>query len=215
MHLKRQKIPKNWPVERKGTKYIVIPNSNLKNGVPLLVILRDMLKISQNRKEVKEAIHLKYILINDKRIIDEKQGVLLFDTITITPSKKHYALNLSGKGKFIIEEVGEAESNKKVAKIVNKKTLMGKKTQLNLSDGRNFISDIKCKVNDSVLINFKDKRIEKCLPLKEKEKVIIFAGKHSGKRGVISKINLENKMAELTIDDKKVDVLIKQLMVIE
>lgn len=215
MYLKRQKIPKNWPVERKGTTYIVRPNSNLKDGIPILVILRDMLKISQNRKEVKEAIHLKYLLINNKKTIDEKQSVLLFDTITIVPSKKYYRLNLSDKRKFLIEEIEEAETNKKVAKIVNKKTLKGKKTQLNLSDGRNFISNIKCEVNDSVLINFKDKKIEKCLPLKEKGNVIIFAGKHSGKKGVVNKINLENKMVELIIDGEKVDVLIKQLIVIE
>jgi len=85
-------------------------------------------------------------------------------------------------------------------------------------DGRNFISDIKCNVNDSVLINLKDGRIEKCLQLKEKENAIIFAGKHSGKKGCIEKIDLKRKIAELSLMEdksKKINVLIKQLMIIE
>lgn len=213
MHLKRQKVPKSWPIKRKGTTYVVRPNFNTQKGIPILIILRDILKIAQNRKEVKKALHLKHVLLNNKVVKDEKNSALLFDTITIVPSKKHYKLDLSEKGKFKVEEIKESEANNKIAKIENKKTLKGKKTQLNLSDGRNFLLDIKCSVGDSVLINFKNKKIEKCFPLKERENVIVIAGKHTGARGVINKINLESKMAELNIDKKKVNVLIKQLMV--
>ena len=215
MHLKRQKAPKKWPIHRKGTKYIVRPKYNIKNGIPILIVLRDILKIAQNRKEVKKAIHLKYILLNNKPIIDEKNTATLLDTITIIPSKKHYKIELSKKGKFQVKEIEEIDASKKVSKIVNKKILKGKKIQLNLSDGRNFISDLKCNVNDSVLIDFKTNKIEKCLPLKEKAEVTIFEGKHSGEKGIINKINREKKMAELNIGEKTVDVLIKQLMVID
>jgi len=70
-------------------------------------------------------------------------------------------------------------------------------------------------VNDSVVINFNDKKIDKCLPLKEKSKVIIFDGKHMGKRGVIEKMIKERKMASVKCDSEKLNVLIKQLMVLE
>ncbi|MFC1710653.1 hypothetical protein ACFLZJ_00645 [Nanoarchaeota archaeon] len=53
------------------------------------------------------------------------------------------------------------------------------------------------------------------MPLKEKTKAIIFAGKHSGKMGNINKLDLEGKMAEIKVDDKILNVLIKQFMVIE
>ena len=220
MHLKRQKVPKNWPIYRKGTKYVVRGNCSLEKGVPLLIILRDMLNIVQNRKEAKKAIHEKYILLNNKITKDEKNSALLFDTLTIIPSKKYYRIGFSNNGKFEVKEIKENETNYKIAKVVDKKILRGKKIQLNLSDGRNFLSDIKCKINDSVLINFKDKKIDKCLPFKEKAKVIIFSGKHSGKIGIINKIKTERKMAELSIkkDSKEkevIDVLIKQLMIIE
>ncbi|MAG79161.1 30S ribosomal protein S4e [Candidatus Pacearchaeota archaeon] len=215
MHLKRQKIPKNWPIPRKGTAYVVRPNFNIKNGIPILIIIRDILKLAQNKKEVKKAIHSKNILINNKIVRDEKNSALLFDIISIPPLKKHYKVELSEKGKFQAKEIKETESINKISKIINKKTLKGKKTQLNLSDGKNFISDIKCNVNDSVLINLKSKKIEKCLPLKEKAKVIVIGGKHIGEIGIINNINIERKITELTIEKKPVNVLIKQLMVTE
>jgi small subunit ribosomal protein S4e len=215
MHLKRQKSPKNWPIYRKGTKYIVRPRSNIEKGLPLLVILRDVLRIAQNRKEVKRALHEKQILVNNKIARDERSNVLLLETISILPLKKHYRLGLSDKGKFEVKEIKENEVNQKISKIVNKKILKGKKTQLNLSDGRNFISDIKCNINDSAKINLKEKKIEGCLGLKEKAKVLVFAGKHTGERGTIKKINQEKKMAELNINKKIVNTLISQFMVIE
>ena len=210
-HMKRHEVPKNWPIPRKGTAFVVKP---LSGKVPVLIVLRNFLKIAQNRKEVKRAIHLKEILVNNKPVVDEKKGLELLDTITIVPAKKSYRLELSGKGKFEINEIKESEANNKIAKIVDKKTIKGKKTQLNLSDGMNFLSEVKCKVNDSVLINFKEKKIEKCLPMNEKAKVIVFAGKHAGKKGTIDKIKEERKMAKLNSDGKEINVLIKQLMVV-
>ena len=174
-----------------------------------------MLKVAQNRKEVKKAIHSKHILLNNKTVIDEKNSALLFDTITIIPLKKYYRIELSEKGKIQIKEIKKDEAGKKIAKIVNKKILKGKKTQLNLSDGGNFISNLKCHINDSVLINLEKKGIEKCLPLKEKEKVIVFAGKHSGEKGIVSKMKSESKAVEVNINEKKINILIKQLMAVE
>jgi len=213
MHLKRQKVPKNWPIKRKDTAYIVRPNANISNGIPILVALRDMLKLAQNRKEVKKAIHEKNILLNGSLIKNEKNSVLLFDALTIVPSNESYRLSLSEKGKFQIEKINAGEETHKIAKVINKKILKGKKTQLNLSDGRNFLSDIKCDVNDSVLIDLKKKKIEKCLPLKEKGEVLVFAGKHAGKKASINKIDQVKKMAELTFNNEKINVLIKQLII--
>ena len=215
MHLKRQKVPKNWPIERKGTAYVVRPNANISNGVPILVALRDMLKLAQNRKEVNKAIHVKNLLLNGSPVRDEKNSISLFDTLTIVPSNESYKLSLSEKGKFQIEKINAGEETHKIAKVINKRILKGKKVQLNLSDGRNFLSDIKCNVNDSVLIDLKKKKIEKCLPLKEKGEVLVFAGKHAGKKANINKIDQVKKMAELTFNDEKINVLIKQLIIIK
>lgn len=215
MHLKRQKSPKRWPITRKGTTFVVRPKSKLNNGIPMLIILRDMLKLGENRREIKKAINVRNILLNTKPIIDDRIAVSLFDTITIVPEKKSYRLELNETGKFVVHEIKEAESGKKVAKIVDKKILNGGKVQLNMNDGSNFISDLKCNVNDSIVIDFKKKKAEKCLPMHEKAKVFVFDGKHTGKRGTIEKIDLKNKMAEVNYKGSPLNVLIKQLIVSE
>jgi len=216
MHLKRQEVPKSWPIYRKGTKYVIRPDADLEAGIPLLVILRDMLNVAQNRKEAKRAIFLKQILVNSKTPKDEKKSVLLFDTISLIPAKKNYRVNLSERGKFELEEINENETGRKIAKVINKKILNGKRVQLNLHDGRNVISDMKCGINDSVLINFIEKKIEKCLPLKENSEAVVFAGKHSGKRGDIKILDREKKIVELETNDKeKINVLLKQIIVVE
>ncbi|MCL5018416.1 MAG: hypothetical protein M1416_01465, partial [Candidatus Pacearchaeota archaeon] len=189
--------------------------SGLNEGVPVLVALRDMMEIVQNRKEAKKAIHSRHILLNEKAVIDEKNNIQLFDTVSIVPLKKSYRLELSKNGKFYFNEIKENEASKKIAKIINKKMLKGKKIQLNLSDGRNFISDMKCNVNDSVSINLKEGKIEKCIPLKEKSKIVIFAGKHLGDKGEIMNINAEEKTAKINSEGKEMNILIKQLMATE
>ncbi len=214
-YLKRQEVPKSWPIPRKGTAYVVKPLSELSSSIPLLVALRNLLNIAQNRREVKRSIHEKQILVNAKKINDDKASLHLFDTLSIIPLKKSYRLELSKTGKFEIKEIKENESNHKIAKIADKKTLNGKKTQLNLSDGRNFISDIKCSVNDSVLVNLKEKKIEKCLPFKENSRAMVISGKHAGETGTIKSIDKEKKMVRLESKNINVNVLIKQLIIIE
>ena len=49
--MKRQMAPKNWPIQRKGTTFVVKGDEK---GVPILIALRDMLKISKNKPKVEE-----------------------------------------------------------------------------------------------------------------------------------------------------------------
>ena len=97
-HLKIQQTPKEWAIARKGKTFSVKPLS--KKGIPLLIVLRDLLKIAQTREEVKKAIQKKYLLINNRNVKDEKIGMALFDTLSILPSKIYYRLELSEKGKI-------------------------------------------------------------------------------------------------------------------
>ncbi len=212
-YLKRQKAPKNWPIKRKGTTYVVRPNFSIGKGLPVLIILRDILKVAQNRRDVKKIIHAKQILLNNKPVKDEKNNVLLFDILNVIPTNKFYRLGISNKGKLNVSEIDKKDAGEKVAKIINKKIIKGKKVQLNLSDGTNFLSNVKANVKDSVLINLLEKKIESIIPLEEKAKAIVLEGKHAGETGTIHK--LKDKTAEVKIGDKNVEILIKQLMVVK
>ena len=210
--MKREFAPMSWPINRKGTTFVVRPNSELESGIPILVALRDMLKVARTRAEVKKALVAKNVLINERPVKEEKNSVVLFDIITLVPSKKSFVLTMNDAGRYEFEET--KESGKKIAKVSDKKILRGKKTQLNLSDGRNYVSEIKCNTNDSVVIDLKTKKVEKCLSLKENAKVLVFAGKHSGDKGNINKIDRDKGMVEIKVKENDVNVLIKQIIVI-
>jgi small subunit ribosomal protein S4e len=211
-HLKRQAIPKTWPIPRKGNKFVV---ESGEKGIPLLIVLRDILEIARNRREVKKALIKKDILVCGKNAKEEKKNLFLNDTISLVPSKKAFRIIFSDKGKYNVEEISEKESFEKISKIIGKKVLRGKKTQINLFDGRNYLVDEKCNVNDSAKIDFKKNKVIKFIDLKEKSKVIVIGGKHSGKKGTIEKIDEDKKIAEVNLGEEKINVLNEDLMAVE
>ena len=201
MYQTRQESSKLLPIPRKGTKYVVVPSRNHQNGIPLIIIMRDILGFVNTKKELKRILHEKAVSVNGKIINGEKQSLLLFDTIELKRANKYYKLVYSENRKFGLEEIGEKETGKKICKLANKKILSGKKMQLNFNDGINIISNEKINIGDSALINLSNKKIEKVLPVKEKAKVLLIMGKHLGSLGEIAKI-----------EDKKIFVKSKAMI---
>jgi small subunit ribosomal protein S4e len=208
MHLKRNLAPKTWPIPRKGTKLVVIPNNNRQNGIPLLVILRDIMKIAGDRREAKKIVHDKKVSINGKTARDEKSSLLLFDLIEI--DNRRYRIVLE-KGKFKLKET---KDEGKIVKVIGKKILPGGKVQLNFNDGRNLISKEKISTGDSVLINTKTKKIDKILNLEEGASFVITRGKHLGEESKVEKINEDNSIS-VVINGKKANLKIENIMVIK
>jgi small subunit ribosomal protein S4e len=215
MHQKRNSIPKTIPITRKGTKYIVIPRGSKQNSVPLLIVLRDILQMAKNRKEVKKALHDNLIEVNKRIVKDEKLGMSLFDTLTLARANKNYRLIIGPNGKFDLKEISDKEARQKTAKVMNKRMLKGRNIQLNLSDGRNYLSDIKCQTQDSVLIDFKEKKISGSIPLKENGKAFVVNGKHAGEEGIIMNISKEKKMVSLKRGKESSEVPIKYIIMVE
>lgn len=212
-HQKRRIAPKSWGVPKKGTKYLV--KSKGADGIPILILVRDLLGLARSAREVKKALNSKGILLNKKQVTDKRNSAFLFDVLTDTLAQKNYRISLDEKGKYFAKEISEKESMHKVSKIADKKILRGKKVQLNLSDGRNYLYEKDCKVNDSALVDFIKKEVVKILPLEKGKKVFVFTGKYAGNSGEVEDINLEDKSLMIKTENDKIQVLIKQAMVIE
>jgi small subunit ribosomal protein S4e len=201
MHLKRNQAPRSWPIPRKGTKFLV---RNRKNGISVLLLIRDVMKKAKSRDEVKEIIHDKKVKVNGKIIRDEKFTLSLFDILELGDSK--FKVVLKNK-KFGLEETKEHE---KISKIINKKILAGNKVQINLNDGRNFISNEKFRIGDSVMLC--DGKIKK-LELKEGAKIVVINGKYIGKEGQIEKI--DGKNANISLKEGKTNLKLNDIMAIK
>jgi|SRR3989344_7004068 len=208
MHLKRTQTSKKWPIPRKGTKFVVRPRREIAKGVPLLIILRDMLRLGQNRKEIKQILNKGEIEVNGKIRRDDKFQVLLFDIIKIKSIDKVYTLIITKAKKFSI--VGAREE--KISKVIGKKILKGNLMQINLIDGANLLMKEKINVGDSVLLDSK-RKIIRIIYLKEGASIIVINGKHIGEEGKIEKI--EEKSAHVLINSNKVNINLENLMAVQ
>ena len=208
MHLKRNKTPKSWPIKRKGTKYVARSMYNLKKSIPLLIIIRDILNLIKTRRELKKILNLKKIKINGKVVREEKYPLMLFDNLCL--DNRNFRVIIKNK-KFALAEIGEKESNEKIVKVIGKKLLKRGRMQINLSDGRNYISKEKIKTQDSVVINLKENKIAEILPFKEGCRVLLISGKRIGAEAEV--ISLKDKVI-IKIGDEKINADQKSLMVI-
>jgi len=214
MHITRQKTNKSWPIPRKGTKYVIRPSSNVKTGIPLLIVVRDILKIAKNREEFKKIANQKEIFVNNKPVKEAKYSLLLFDVLSLKSLNKNYRIAFSGR-KIGVEEIKAEQAKHKICSVIDKKTLRGNKLQLNLSDGRNILSGKEGRINigDSLVVNFENKKIDRIIPLKIGAKVLMIRGKHKGNHGAIREI--ENKKIGVEIKDNKFYVKLNELIVVE
>jgi small subunit ribosomal protein S4e len=217
MHLKRSNIPKFWPIPRKGTKYIAVASHNQNESIPLLLVLRDNLKILKNKKELKRLLLEKKVLVNHKPVREFSFPVSLLDIITIPDMKANYQIGLSKNKKMTFEKVSDKEAQTKVYKVLNKKVLGDKKIQLNLMHGKNIISKENVKTGDSVLFDFKENKIVKVIKMEKGKNAFVIEGKHAGYHGKIEEI-LERggkNIAKITSDKEKINVWLKNIIVME
>lgn len=195
-HLKRLAIPRTWPLPRKGCKYIIrpLPGRNINFCLPAAIVLREILKIANTRKEIKKILQSKEVLVNGKVIKKESSPIGFFDNIMLPKIKRFYRLVLNERGKLALEEISEEEAFKKYLKIINRTILRGNKIQLNFHNGNNLIVEkgLKADINDCIVFDLKSKKILKIIPFEKGSCVRVIAGKHSGKRGFIEKIEDSN-----------------------
>ncbi len=212
-HIKRIAMPNTWPIARKGNKYIMKPRAgrSIELCLPICIVLRDLLKIAQTKREVQRSLIVKEISINGKTIDDFKFPVGLFDVISIPKINKHYRIEISKYGKLEVNET--KDFNEKPCKVVGKSVLSEGRIQINLSDGRNFIEkdSKKIKVNDSVIVDLKQNKIMKHLPLSKDSFAWVIKGKHAGEKGTIK--GVENKEVTIESDGKEIRTTIKNIFI--
>ena len=117
---------------------------------------------------------------------------------------------------MIFVEVSDKESVNKIIKVIGKKIISKGKVQINLMDGRNIITDEKVKLGDSVLFNFKTKKLEKIIALAKGGEAHVIEGKHAGKKGKIIEIISRGGKDLVVIENKpeKINVMTKSVIAV-
>lgn len=191
-HLKSLAAPKTWGFKRKKNIFTAKPNPGahkLEDSVCLNFVIKNMLSLAKTKKEAKYILFNKNILVNGTRRTDVRFQVGLMDVITITETQNNYLLLVNKNGKLFLKEIQKKDSEQKLSWIKGKKTQAGK-IQLNLSDGRNILTDSKeFKVGDSLILKIPSQEIIKHLPFTENATAFIIKGKNIGVVGSVKSIS--------------------------
>jgi len=140
-HQKRLSVPKSWPVERKTETFTVKADAGPhgESGVPLLIILRDVLGYVDSRKEARYALNQDNVRINGKRVNDEERPVGMFDIVAFDEREEYYRVFPDEGGRLALTPIDEASAQSKLGKIVNKQHVAGGDVQLTLHDGQTLL----------------------------------------------------------------------------
>ena len=216
-HLKRLKVPRTWSIPRKSRTWITKPNPGphkIENSLPLNVILRDILKYAKTTKEVKSILNKKDILIDKIPRKDHKIPVGLFDILEIPRINERFIILLDRKGRIHPIKITEKQAEIKYSKIIDKKVLKGNKVQINLYNGNNLISENKdYKVNETLVINLKDKKVLNSLKFEKGAIAYIISGKHAGNSGEIKAI--KGRQVEMQTNEKLIRVPREYIFIID
>jgi small subunit ribosomal protein S4e len=168
------------------------PGPHDKNALPLNVLLRDLLGIARNTKEVRNALNAGKVLIDGKTRKDHKFPIGFMDVVSIPLKKKHYRIIYDHIGRLRTIIISKKESGLKVVRLKSK-ARKAKTYHLTTNDGRSLIVKLsegkKYKTSDSLLIKLPSQDIVKHMPFKQGASAFITGGKAVGKKAVIKKIN--------------------------
>lgn len=212
MHLKRYSIPKYWKLGKKEKKFAVSPRPGphkKSECIPLLVILRDVLKMFEGAEEAENAVKKGEILVDKKARKDPNYPVGLMDVVEIPKIKKYYRVSVDKKG-LMLEEINSSSADKKLCRIQNKRIIRGGVTQINLHDGRNILADKNMyKPNDSLLIEIPAQKILKHFKFEKNSPATVISGKNIGVTGKVKDIFNRKTMPEsnrVVIQTKEGDI---------
>lgn len=195
-HLKRLAAPRAWSIPRKTKVWTVKPAPGphrTGRSVPLLLVVRDILKYAVTGREARRIIREGQILVDKKARKDYKFPVGLGDIVEIPALKERYIVLYDGRGRIILKNISLKNSKTKLCKIVDKTLVKGEKVQLNLHDGRNLLLDPKddlYKVKDSILVDLEKKAIKEHYKFKEGSVALITGGKHTARIAKIKEIRI-------------------------
>ena len=189
-HQKRITIPVSWPINKKSHAWVAKTSPgphSAAESMPLVMVVRDMLKLVDNAREAKRILYEGNVLVDGKAQKDYKLPVGIFDVISVPALDQQYRMLKDEKGMFYLSLL-EPGKVRKLARIENKTILKGKKQQLNLSDGSNKLVEGDFKVGDSLVLSIPDKEIEDQIGFEVGNLAMVVGGKHSGQTGKIKEI---------------------------
>ncbi|PSP38257.1 30S ribosomal protein S4e [Halobacteriales archaeon SW_8_65_20] len=192
-HQKRLSVPNSWPVERKEQTYTVKAGAGPhgEDGVPVLIVLRDVLGYVDSKKEARYALEQDSVLVNGKALSDEQRPIGMFDILAFTEREEFYRVFPGEGGRLALTEIDADAAGSRLGKVTTKRQVAGGDTQLTLHDGTTLIAnDDTITQNDSVVVSNDDKSVVAHFSYEEGALVTAVDGEHAGEIGTVDEIQV-------------------------
>lgn len=214
MHEKRLTAPKTWKINRKKLEWIksLEPGTHSKEqGVPLLLILRNVLKLVRDKKEAKALMNSGEVKVDGE--VRKKVGfpVGILDVISVGNQDFRVIIK-----KGSIQAISVKDEEKKIAKIENKKELKGE-FQYGFHDGKTLKTKKEFKRGSSLLLKLPNNKISEEIPLKEGSIVLVYKGGHKGKVAEVTdirKMKLEPGKVKLKHNGEEFETLLEYVIAV-
>ena len=156
-HQKRLSVPNSWPVERKEETYTTKAGAGPhgEGGVPLLIVLRDVLGYVDSRKEARYALDQDSVLVNGETVSEERRPIGMFDILAFREREEYYRVFPDEGGRLSLTPIDADAAGSKLGRIDEKRQVPGGDTQLTLHDGRTLLVEDASAYsgNDSVVVS--------------------------------------------------------------
>jgi len=192
-HLKRLVAPRSWSIARKEKTWTTKPmpgKHSLEGAIPISTILRDYLNVCDNNREAKIILNDGAVMIDQRIVRKPKTPVGLMDIISIPLIKMHMRAMLDDHARIQFVPIKATEAKWKLLRVEGKTTVKGGKTQLNLHDGTNILSEEKIKTGDVIQVSLPGFKIKKILEFKKGAQTLITGGAHVGSISKITEIEV-------------------------
>jgi len=192
---KRTSVPSFWKIPKKEKRFFVRtePGPHPKNlSYPLLVLIRDVLKLTKTRREAQFVLNQGKIKVDGRIVRSESFPVGLMDVVEIPSLEKSYRL-VPEKGGLTPVEISSEERNRKLCLVKSKTTTVGGHTLLGLHDGRVFRASKESTVSrgDSFLVDLVGgKNGDTNFKLTRGEFALLIKGERSGEVVTIEDLKL-------------------------
>ena len=193
-HQKRLAVPNSWPVERKTNTFTVKAGAGPHGeaGVPLVVLLRDVLGYVDSTKEARYALNNDSVLVNGDAVSDEQRPIGMFDILAFPERGEFFRVFPDEGGRLALTPVDEDAAESRLGKITNKSVVDGGAVQLTLHDGANIRvdADAPYDTKDSIVIDNESKDVVAHFEYEEGALVTAVAGQHAGRIGEVEEIDV-------------------------
>jgi len=224
-HQKRLSAPDSWPVSRKTETFTIKADAGPHgdDGVPLTILLRDVLGYADSRKEVRYAVEHESVHINGEPARDDARPVGMFDILAFPERDEYYRVFPGEGGRLALTPIDADAAGSKLGKIVGKRQVEGGRTQLNLHDGMNLVLDDADAddygVGDSLVVDNDDGGVVVHFPYEEGALVTAVGGSHAGEVGRIETIDVTPGSGPNTVvfeaDGERLETVAEYVVVID